>query len=112
MDQLSALGCDASCARGLGQSEGDYNIPAALNYLLQGLRGSALGTACDFLHYHRYGSTGWKSGKGKGCGYESSKCKGCSSYANAVADGAKQILGHHSYAQDGHRVCEKVQHVR
>jgi len=112
LDQLEALGCDIGCARGLGQSHGSYNIPKALGYLLTCLRGSSLGSACDCLHYHRYGSTGWKSGKGKGCGYESSTCKGCSAYAGAVADGAKQILANHKYAIEGYRVCEKVQHVR
>jgi hypothetical protein len=30
----------------------------------------------------------------------------------AVADGAQQIIANPSYASDGHRVCEKVVHVR
>jgi len=110
-DQLQALGCNIGCARSLGQSDGSYDIPAAVRLVLRGLRG-ALGDACDFMHYHRYGSTGYKSGKGKGCGYESSSCKGCSLYAQAVGDGATQILENTHYGTEGYRVCEKVQHVR
>jgi len=114
MDYLGELGCSKSCAQGLGQSKSSFNIPACTKYLLQGLRGgSAIGDTCDFMHFHRYGTTGWNSGKGKGCGYESSSnCKGCSDYVKAVADGAQQIIANPSYASDGHRVCEKVVHVR
>jgi len=113
LDYLEKVGCDLGCARGLGQSSGSYNIGDALNYVLQGLRGApGIGDTCDFLHFHRYGSTGWEDGKGKGCGYESSKCKGCSAYASAVADGASQILTNHAYGTEGYRVCEKVYHVR
>merc|ERR1719359_904157 len=91
MDQLKALGCDETCARSLGQHSGSYDIPKATGLLLKGLRGqSSIGTACDFMHYHRYGSTGWNAGKGKGCGFEIPKCKGCNHYAQAVADGARQ----------------------
>lgn len=114
MDYLSHLGCDSHCAQGLGQHKGSFNMASCTNYLLQGLRGaSAIGSTCDFMHFHRYGKTGWDSGKGKGCSYEdSSKCKGCSDYVKAVSDGAQQILAHHEYAFDGNRVCESVKHVR
>lgn len=113
LDYLEKVGCDLGCARGLGQSSGSYDISSAVSYVLQGLRGDpAIGDACDFLHFHRYGSTGWEDGKGKGCGYESSKCKGCSDYASAAADGATQILKNHQYGTDGYRVCESVPHVR
>jgi len=112
LDYLQKVGCDLGCARGLGQSCGAYDIGKALGYVLQGLRGSAIGDTCDFMHFHRYGETGWEDGKGKGCGYESSKCKGCSNYASAVADGATQILANTAYGTQGYRVCEKVQHVR
>jgi hypothetical protein len=113
MDYLSKVGCNSACAKGLGQYHGSYNIPSAVRYLLAGLRGTGgIGDTCDFMHFHRYGSTGWKTGKGKGCGYESSTCKGCSDYVKAVADGAKQILANTAYGTEGNRVCEKVQHVR
>lgn len=114
-DFLQVLGCDIHCAQRLGQTSGSFDIPGALRYVLEGIRGTnpTLGGICDFFHFHRYGSTGWKSGKGKGCGYESgSDCKGCSSYAAAIADGAKQILDKHELGTDGYRVCEKVVHVR
>ena len=113
MDYLSVLGCGKSCAQGLGQYKNDYNIPLCTKYLLEGLRGSsAIGDTCDFMHFHRYGRTGWQAGMGKGCYYEDSrKCDGCSDYPKAIADGANQILAHTAYAFDGNRVCEKVQHV-
>lgn len=114
-DFLKLLGCDIHCAQKLGQHSGDFDIPGALKYVLEGIRGknSKLGSICDFFHYHRYGSTGWKAGKGKDCSYESStSCKGCSSYASAIADGAWQINDKHELGEDGYRVCEKVVHVR
>jgi len=110
MDYLNHVGCDASCARGLGQSAQNGN---AVPWLLKGIRGTGgLGGICDFMHFHRYGKTGWQTGKGKGCGYESSTCKGCSDYVKAVSDGATQILKNTAYGTEGYRVCEKVQHVR
>jgi len=113
LDYLEKVGCNLACARGLGQSSGSYNIPAAVRYVRQGLQGAAaIGDACDFLHFHRYGSTGWEAGKGKGCGFESSSCKGCSDYAKGVADGASQILANTQLGTDGSRVCEKIYHVR
>lgn len=111
-DQLKALGCDESCAQSLGQHDGSYDIPKAIGLLLKGLRGqSSIGDACDFLHYHRDGSTGWNAGKGKGCEFSSSSCKGCREYAQAVADGASQILKNPDYGTQGYRVCEKVPHL-
>jgi hypothetical protein len=114
MDYLEQLGCDKKCAQSLGQSKSKFDMESCTKYLLDGLRGhSAIGDTCDFMHFHRYGVTGWNAGKGKGCDYEdSSKCKGCSDYPKAVADGAEQILANHAYAFDGNRVCEKVVHVR
>lgn len=109
-DELSKLGCNMACAQGLGQHCSSYNVPAAVQYVLRGLRGSALGNACDFLNYHRDGSTGWSACKGHPCGC-SCNGKGCDLYQGAVADGAKQILGNHEYGTMGYRVCEKVQHI-
>jgi hypothetical protein len=114
MDYLNQVGCDKVCAQSLGQHKSSFNMGACTSYLLNGLRGDpAIGDTCDFMHFHRYGKTGWESGKGKGCGYEDgSKCKGCSDYPRAVADGAEQILANHDYAFNGNRVCENVRHVR
>lgn len=112
MDYLNAVGCDESCARSLGQSSGSYDINGAVRYVLDGLRGlSGIGDTCDFIHYHRYGKTGWEACKGKGC-FCDDDCKGCSDYAAAVADGAQQILKNTKYGTDGYRVCEEVPHVR
>jgi len=111
MDYLNAVGCDETCAKGLGQS--GYNINGCVDYLLKGLRGTGgIGGICDFMHFHRYGKTGYEDGKGKGCGYESSKCKGCADYTSAVADGATQIVKNTAYGTEGYRVCESIPHVR
>merc|ERR1711959_480759 len=112
MDYLNAVGCDESCAKGLGQSSGSYDIDGAVGYVLDGLRGSSgIGDTCDFFHYHRDGKTGWNACKGKGCMCDQ-HCSGCSQYIGAVADGAKQILGNTKYGTEGYRVCEKVAHIR
>ena len=66
-DELGMLGCDESCARGLGQYSGSYDISASIMWLLKGIRGgSQIGTTEDFLNYHRDGVTGWKACRGKG----------------------------------------------
>jgi len=111
-DFLSRSGCDQRCAQGLGQYRHNFNIPAALRYVLMGIRGSPIGDICDFMHFHRYGSTGWEDGKGKGCGYESHRCVGCRAFASAQADAAQQILDNPSLATEGWRVCENIPHVR
>lgn len=112
MDQLSYLGCDEACAKSLGQGGfGQGQVDSAMQYLLAGLRGETrIGDTCDFMHFHRDGTTGWNACKGRGCGC-SSKCKGCSDYVNGVADGAKQILAKPEYGLDGSRVCESISHI-
>merc|ERR1711907_925892 len=113
MDELKLLGCDEGCAKGLGQSSGSYDIPGAVGYVLAGLRGGTeIGDTCDFLNFHRDGTSGWKACKGKGCGCGGGECKGCAQYAGAVADAAQQIIKNTQYGTEGYRVCESVQHIR
>jgi hypothetical protein len=109
-DELSKRGCNLAYAQGLGQHCGLYNVNASVKYVLMGLRGSQLGNACDFLNFHRDGSTGWQACKSNPCGC-SCNGNGCDRYQGAVADGAKQILANHKYGTEGYRVCESVQHI-
>jgi hypothetical protein len=109
--ELKLLGCDMSCAQSLGQFTSDYNIDKALMYVLKGLRGgSAIGGACDFLNYHRDGSTGWNTCMGKGCDCDCGKA-GCKAYKDGIADSANLILKHPGYAVNGNRVCETIPHI-
>jgi hypothetical protein len=110
MDQLQHMGCDSACAKSLGQGP-SFDVDKAMDYLLSGLRGETdIGDACDFMHFHRDGTTGWNACKGRGCSCEG-ECKGCSSYTMAVADGAKQILADPSLGTAGNRVCESIPHI-
>ena len=107
-DELKLLGCDLSCAQSLGQYAGKYNIDKAVEYVLKALRGgTAIGGACDFLNYHRDGSTGWNACKGKGCNCDCGT-KGCKAYKDGIADSANQILKNPGYGTNGNRVCEKI----
>merc|ERR1719387_1180812 len=111
MDQLSYLGCDSTCAKSLVQSASKYDIDKAVHYLVKGIRGGTkIGGTCDFFNFHRDGTTGWKTCKGKSC-----KCDcghgGCEAYKDALADAAHQILDHKDFT-GGKRYCEKVPHIR
>ena len=109
--ELGELGCDMSCAQSLGQHASDYDIPRAVGYVIYGLRGgTAIGGACDFLNYHRDGSTGWLDCYGKSCQCDCGS-GGCKAYKDAIADAANQLLQHPSYGTAGYRVCEKVPHI-
>ena len=111
-DELGMLGCDESCARGLGQYSGSYDISASIMWLLKGIRGgSQIGTTEDFLNYHRDGVTGWKACRGKGSGCDCGS-KGCKAYRDAVADAANLLLESPSTMANGQRVCEEIKHIR
>jgi hypothetical protein len=111
LSELAKLGCDSSCANGLGQSQGSYDWNGSVRWLLQGIRGgTAIGDTNDFFNYHRDGTTGWNLCKGKGpscdCG-----SKGCKAYRDAIADSARELLKSPSTMANGQRVCEKVPYI-
>lgn len=113
-DALNRLGCDLACAQELGQARDQWDVHRALRYLLRGLRGTeAIGSACDFLNFHRGGWTGWQhvlSMKGHVC---STDCEpyGCRGYKDSVVDGTSRMLADPEYIDDGRRVCEDLDHV-
>jgi hypothetical protein len=109
MDQLNRLGCDSSCATSLGQYSGDYDVDKAVLYVLKGLRGGTdIGSTCDFLNFHRGGSSGWEDCRGEPC---SCDCQyDCKTYKDAQADSTRTILADTSLLTSGKRVCQEVGH--
>jgi hypothetical protein len=109
MHQLNKLGCDDSCAMSLGQHSYDYDIDKAVLYVLKGLRGgTGIGSTCDFLNFHRGGSSGWEDCRGEPC---SCDCQyDCKTYKDAQADSTRTILADTSLLTSGKRVCQEVGH--